>query len=95
MSNAAECFAAQEGDAWAYDKGDAAAHVTVLNAGFNLPQRLQALADYNGARRFAAPRPGRCAGADARGADAVLRRRPPSAQTTTGGPRARGGTRRW
>ena len=50
MSNAAECFAAQEGDAWAYDKGDAASHVTVLNAGFNLPHRLQALSDYNGAR---------------------------------------------
>ncbi len=50
VSNAAECFAAQEGDAWAYDKKDAAAHVTVLNAGFNLPQRLQALEAYNGAR---------------------------------------------
>ena len=49
VSNAAECFAAQEGDAWSYDKGDAPAHVTVLNAGFNLPTRLQALAAYNGA----------------------------------------------
>ena len=49
VSNAAECFAAQDGDAWAYDKKDAAAHVTVLNAGFNLPARLQALEEYNGA----------------------------------------------
>ena len=34
VSNAAECFAAQEGEEWAAaGKADAAAHVTIRNAG--------------------------------------------------------------